>query len=51
MILLSNKSLEKIELYKKTHGDFPELDAYRSEVRAFRALYYYHLLDLFGRVP
>lgn len=51
VILLSNKSLEKIELYKKTHGDFPELDAYRSEVRAFRALYYYHLLDLFGRVP
>ena len=29
----------------------PELPAYLAEVRAMRAMYYYYLLDLFGRVP
>ena len=31
--------------------DNDAIQAYRAEVRAFRALYYYHLMDLFGRVP
>ncbi|WP_455585518.1 RagB/SusD family nutrient uptake outer membrane protein [Bacteroides sp.] len=50
VVVLSNKSLERIDLYAETHND-KELAAYRAEVRALRALYYYHLVDLFGNVP
>ena len=50
VIGLCNQSLERIDTYQETHHDM-ELPAYRAEVRAFRALYYYHLMDLFGRVP
>lgn len=50
VIGLSNKSLERIAQYAGTHND-RELVAYEAEVRALRALYYYHLVDLFGNVP
>lgn len=50
VVMLSNKSLERIERYAATHND-EELTAYRAEVRALRAVYYYHLVDLFGNVP
>lgn len=48
--MLSNKSLERIDKFSATHAD-AELPAYRAEVRAMRAMYYYYLMDLFGRVP
>ena len=51
VIALANQSLDKLkELYE---GD-PEsavYPAYIAEVRAFRAMYYYYLLDMFARVP
>ena len=47
VIMLSNNSLET---YALTHSD-AELPGYRAEVRAFRAMYYYYLMDLFGRIP
>ncbi len=50
VVMLSNKSLERIDKFAETHAD-AELPAYRAEVRAMRAMYYYYLLDLFGRVP
>ena len=50
VIMLSNNSLEHIETYALTHSD-AELPTYRAEVRAFRAMYYYYLMDLFGRIP
>lgn len=50
VVMLSNKSIEQIQDYQATHND-RELPAYLSEVRALRAMYYYYLLDLFGRVP
>jgi len=50
VVMLSNSSLEHIEDYALTHSD-AELPAYRAEVRAFRAMYYYYLMDLFGRIP
>ena len=50
VIMLSNKSLEQIENYTLTHAD-AELPAYRAEVRALRAMYYYYLTDLFGSIP
>ncbi len=48
--MLSNKSLERIDKFAETHSA-TELPAYRAEVRAMRAMYYYYLMDLFGRIP
>ena len=50
VVNLCNQSLEVIDRFAQTHSD-KELVAYRAEVRAMRAMYYYHLMDLFGRVP
>ena len=50
VVMLSNKSIERIDKFSATHTD-AELPAYRAEVRAMRAMYYYYLMDLFGRVP
>src|SRR5574344_1440619 len=47
---LSNKYIDKIKAFQQTHSD-SELPAYLAEVRAMRAMYYYYLMDLFGRVP
>lgn len=45
-----NHSLKQMDNYAATHpGD--DIRAYRSEVRAIRAMYYYYLLDLFGQLP
>ena len=50
MSVLSNKSLERLdEFYKQTDNRY--IPAYMAEVRAFRAMYYYYLVDMFGRVP
>lgn len=50
VIVLSNKSLERLdEFYKQTNNKY--MPAYMAEVRAFRAMYYYYLVDMFGRVP
>lgn len=50
VIVLSNQSLEILgELRQKT--DYNDLDRYEAEVRALRAMYYYYLVDMFGRVP
>lgn len=50
VVMLSNKSLERIDKFSETHSD-AELPAYRAEVQALRAMYYYYLMDLFGRIP
>lgn len=50
VVMLSNKSLERIDAFSQTHSD-PELAEYRAEVQALRAMYYYYLMDLFGRIP
>lgn len=50
VVMLCNQSLEKIDVFAKTHPD-TGLPAYRAEVKAMRAMYYYYLMDLFGRVP
>lgn len=50
VIVLSNKSLERLdEFYKQTNNKY--IPVYMAEVRAFRAMYYYYLVDMFGRVP
>lgn len=50
VVMLSNESIEQIQKFQETHS-YPELPAYLAEVRAMRAMYYYYLMDLFGRVP
>lgn len=50
VVMLSNKSLEIIDKFSETHSD-AELPAYRAEVQAMRAMYYYYLMDLFARIP
>lgn len=45
-----NHSLEMIREYEQKHTGSP-VEVYRAEVRALRAMYYYYLMDLFGRVP
>ena len=50
VVMLCNKSLEEIERFSETHtGEV--LAVYRAEVQAMRAMYYYYLMDMFGRVP
>ena len=50
VIVLCNLSLERLEKYRYllTDDQYVSLNA---EVRALRAMYYYYLLDLYGRVP
>lgn len=50
VIVLSNRSLDKLARYG-TGFDQGKIAAYCAEVRALRALYYYYLMDLFGRIP
>ena len=50
VITLCNRSLERLEEHRDIISNF-EFKVYTSEVRALRAIYYWYLLDLFGRVP
>lgn len=50
VITLCNHSLEQIFAHHELI-DSTTLLAYQAEVRALRAIYYWQLLDLFGRVP
>ncbi len=50
VIVLSNQSIEQLDAFQKEHPDF-DLTAWKAEVRALRAMYYYYLMDLFGHVP
>ena len=50
VITLSNRSIELLDDYKNLLTP-EELTSYTSEVRALRAICYWYLLDLFGRVP
>ena len=50
VITLCNRSLEQLEAHKQLLNE-ADLTEYKSEVRALRAIFYWYLLDLFGRVP
>ena len=50
VITLSNRSIELLDNYKNLLTP-EEFTSYTSEVRALRAICYWYLLDLFGRVP
>lgn len=50
VIILSNHSIEVLE-NNKERFDPQKIEEYIAEVRAFRAIYYFYLLDFFARVP
>lgn len=50
VVMTCNESLESINLFSKSHPTV-NVAPYRAEVKAIRAMYYYYLLDLFGRIP
>ena len=48
---LANQSLDKLNSLIETDPENVYLPVYKAEVQAVRAMYYYYLLDCFGRVP
>lgn len=50
VIALCNHSLEQLDAHKDMLSDL-QFREYMAEVRALRAIYYWYLLDIFGRVP
>ncbi len=49
-IVLCNNSLDVIQKHADILTDY-QLQDFRSEVRAVRALFYYYAMDMFGRIP
>ena len=50
VIVFCNDALATIDKYKQLLTD-EQYKAYRAEVTAIRALYYYYLMDMFGNIP
>lgn len=50
VVVLANQSLYNIDKYSH-HLSSEQQTAYKAEVRAIRALFYYYIMDMFGRVP
>ena len=50
VIALCNHSLYELDAHQELLTD-SQLKEYKAEVRALRAIYYWYLMDLFGRVP
>ena len=52
VVMLCNEGIEHVKAFKPANmHEQDELDLYEAELRAVRAMYYYYLMDLFGRVP
>ncbi len=52
MVILCNEGLEHIEAFRtEDYYELLELQEYKAELRALRAMYYFYLMDLYGRVP
>ncbi len=52
VVIMCNEGIERIDAYETTDVmEKAKLAEYRAELRALRAMYYYYLMDLFGRVP
>ncbi|MBQ8046954.1 MAG: RagB/SusD family nutrient uptake outer membrane protein [Prevotella sp.] len=50
VVMLCNRSLARLDQYQSLLTT-EQLAAYKAEVRALRALFYYYLMDMFGRIP
>lgn len=47
----TNQSLDKLNSLIEADPENKFLPVYKAEVRAVRAMYYYYLMDLYGRIP
>lgn len=50
MVMLCNQSLSDLEKYAHL-ATVEEIGQWTAEVRAIRALFYFYIMDMFGRVP
>ena len=50
VVVLANKSLHVIDTHRELLSE-EQATAYKAEVRAIRALFYYYIMDMYGRVP
>ena len=52
VVMLCNEGLERMDAFKTNDLDEQDqLVSYKAELRALRAMYYFYLMDLYGRVP
>ena len=53
VVMLCNKSLNHVKKFKQQNpaADNHVLENYTAEIRAIRAMFYFYLMDLYGRVP
>lgn len=51
VVAQTNQSLDKLNSLLEKDPTNKSLPPYISEIRAFRAMYYYYLLDMYARVP
>lgn len=51
VVMLCNSGIEHVEAYNGSDADTLALAQYKAELRALRAMYYFYLVDMFGRVP
>ena len=50
-VIRCNEGISRIQEYQRQKGTTATLDGYIAELRAVRAMYYFYLVDMFGRVP
>ena len=50
VVVLSNKSLSVIDTYGHLLEE-EQKKAYQAEIRAIRALFYFYIMDMYGRIP
>ena len=52
VVMLCNEGIERMDAFKTNDSDeLALLESYKAELRALRAMYYFYLMDLYGRVP
>ena len=52
VVMLCNEGIERMDAFKTNDSNEQALlESYKAELRALRAMYYFYLMDLYGRVP
>ncbi len=51
VVMLCTKGIEQLQSYNREDANQKELTCLIAELRALRAMYYFYLVDMYGRVP
>lgn len=51
VVMLCVHGIDRIDRYQLPDADPEELNELRAELRALKAMYYFYLVDMYGRVP